>query len=828
MRIVLVGADFEENLGLGMIAAVGRRLGHTVRIVTYDHGDQREAVARATLSHRPHLVGLSMQFQHRAHDFLALSRTLRGRGFEGHLTCGGQFPSLAWRNVLAPENGLDTVVFNDGEQTFTELLAALSAHGSLDEVAGLGLRTADGVPRRTAGRPLSDALDTLPMALRYRAATRHLGVPFVPIMASRGCWGACTYCSITSTFRDARSHGGGRTFRERSPENVAEEMAGLWHREGGPCIFCFHDDNLLKPRPEDTLTRLGQIRSSLDARGVGRLGLIGKCRPDCVTPELARSLREMGVIRLYVGVENASEMGALHLNRARQTEHVDAALAACREAGIFVCYNLLIFEPDAKLEDIAANIAFIRGHADHPVNFCRAEPYAGTPLAQKLADRGALTGSYLGYDYRITDDRTELLFRICAAAFRQRNFDPSGVANRYMGLGYSQVVLEHFYPELGAARHESLRRACRALTRGIALETADFLEEALALAQRAEPDPPEGPFGSEFVERETALLGLRVATADAVRQAALDALFAEMAALAREAACSRGLGARVVRTAKRLALGASFAAATTAGAVGCDETGSPVPDPDTDQGVGGMMVVDPPPDDAGRLDFQVADPPPQDAGRMDFQVVDPPPDDAGRMDFMVVDPPPHDAGILPDLPIVVDPLPSDLGVFPPDFQVVDPPPQDAGFLPDLPIVVDPLPVDASVDMQADVPPVVDPPPPDHAMNAPASGPSGASGPIDQWRDTTPRRAQRTSDLPLWAPPDLRLVARTVMGAVELRVEGTLGAVSTRWEGSGQITGDGTSVRWLPDPADQNAQIRVAIRSHGGVGVLAIRAKDVRG
>ena len=45
------------------------------------------------------------------------------------------------------------------------------------------------------------------------------------------------------------------------------------------------------------------------------------------------------------------------------------------------------------------------------------------------------------------DPRVELLFRICAAAFRQRNFDPEGVANRYMGLGYSLKLLEFFYDD---------------------------------------------------------------------------------------------------------------------------------------------------------------------------------------------------------------------------------------------------------------------------------------------------------------------------------------------------------------------------------------------
>jgi hypothetical protein len=59
-----------------------------------------------------------------------------------------------------------------------------------------------------------------------------------------------------------------------------------------------------------------------------------------------------------------------------------------------------------------------------------------------LAAAGKLLGDYLGYDYRIDDDRAELLFRISAAAFRQRNFARHGVHNRYMGLGHSAKLLE--------------------------------------------------------------------------------------------------------------------------------------------------------------------------------------------------------------------------------------------------------------------------------------------------------------------------------------------------------------------------------------------------
>ena len=397
MDVVLIGADFEENLGVGAIAAVARQAGHAVGVVPFNVPAQAQGIAERVARAKPDVVGLSMQFQHRAHEFLALSRALRRAGYRGHIVAGGQFATLANKDVLEGRHGVDSVVLYDGEETFGELLAALEGGMSLENVAGLALSGPLGV-RHTPARRLLDDLDQLPFPLRYREHTRHVGIPFIPVMAGRGCWGRCSYCSITSYYREAKQAGGGRTFRQRTPKSVAREMADLYDHAGEPCIFCFHDDNFLLPKPADSLGRLRAIRSELNEQGVGTLGMVGKCRPETLTDDLAQELAKLGVIRLYVGVENASEEGAAHLGRGKQHLAIGAALSACRKAGIFACYNLLIFEPGAHIEDVKTNLEFMRAHADHPVNFCRAEPYVGTPLQEELAASSNLGGSYRGFN----------------------------------------------------------------------------------------------------------------------------------------------------------------------------------------------------------------------------------------------------------------------------------------------------------------------------------------------------------------------------------------------------------------------------------------------
>ncbi len=756
MRVVLIGADFEENLGIGMIAAASEEAGHEAFFVSFNTPDEAEAVADKALELAPDVVGLAMQFQHRAHEFLRLSRRLRAGGFRGHVSAGGQFPTLAWREVIGRGHGVDTVVLHEGERTFVELLAALERGGALGDIPGLALVADDGAVFRTAPRALVDDLDALPFPRRHREHRRHFGVPFVPLMASRGCWGKCSYCSITSFYRDARAYGGGKTFRLRSPENVAEEMAVLWHEAAEPAIFCFHDDNFTLPRPEDTLARVRRMREELDRYGVGTLGIVGKARPDTITPELVQELADLGVIRLYVGVENASEAGGDHLRRGTQTRAIGAALDACDDAGIFVCYNLLVFEPQATLADVRENVGFMRAHASHPVNFCRAEPYYGTPLHLELGAVQDLGGSYLGWNYRIEDDRTELLFRIAAAAFRERNFAPQGVANRYMGVGYAQNVLEHFYDD-PHGQLPALRAEADRVTRGISNQTADFLERAIDLAETLDPSDHDA------VVRHTAALGLEIAAQDQRWHVALDALRDRMESFAAGEHVPIRDGAPTPAyfdMARNVVLGATLAF----GSVGC-----------------GDDVVDPPPPDSG-IDSMVVDPPPRDSG-MDTMVVDPPPFDSG-MDSSALDG--GDAGDAAG---------------------------DAG--------------DAGAD--GDTGMVVDPPPADSGMAAFDEGePSDDEGPrlriIDQWRDSSPKMAERSRDVGLYAPPTVRLVvAERTDDGLKVRIEGGPAAIGTRWESDGEVEGDGRSLLWRP--RDDDDRLRVAVRSEGGVAIVSISARE---
>jgi radical SAM superfamily enzyme YgiQ (UPF0313 family) len=857
MRLILVGADVEENLGMGMIAAAATSAGHRVEVLGFNDSTETPDLADRIVSCGPDVVGLAAQFQHRGVDFLGLATALRKAGFRGHITAGGHFATMGYSNILAGRYGVDSVILYDGEETVVELLAAIAAERGLADVAGIAFRSASGAVVRTAPRCLPQDLDALPIAQRYRPHARHMRIPFVPVSGSRGCWASCSFCSITTVLRDARAHGAhGKLLRLRSPQDVAAEMAVLGRAVGGSAIFCFHDENFLLPRPADSLARVQAIKQYLDEAGVERAAFVGKCRPDTLTPELARGLAELGVIRLYVGVENASQPGADHLNRRVSVASMGQALDACSEAGVTPCYNLLLFEPETKLEDVAENIAFMRRHAETPVNFCRAEPYLGTPLHQKLAQQGKLSGSFLGWDYRLADDRAELLFRISSAAFRERNFANEGVANRYMGLNYSTSVLDWFY-RVGDIRKERLRERAHELTKNISLDTAELLERALDLASRLDPHDDDS------VARETAQLGLRVAASDHIWHAALDALMSDLRAFAATARRLDAVARRPAGQIVRAAQGAAFAGWLALWAPGCGDSGLALPsDGGHRDATPDYMVMDPapPPDARQNPDYVIYDMLPPDAARLEASnPYDSPPPDAGRRDatpdYMVVDPaPPPDARQNPDY-MISDMLPPDarydLEGPPPDAGRLDgsigydPPPPDAGKR-DSGMVYDPVPPDAGrpevmiVDMlprdagareagkdavQPEVPPVYDPAPaPTGALSSTRGDSSAEVG--SHWADTTPRRSPRTSDLPLSLPPDIRLVGEWTNGAVQVCLTGADEPLTIRWQSDGEVTGTDRQVTWTP--ASDQDQLNVAVRSRDGVAMAELRLGKVRG
>jgi hypothetical protein len=249
-------------------------------------------------------------------------------------------------------------------------------------------------------------------------------------------------------------------------------------------IYNFQDDNFFLPHPEQATRRFTELRDALRSEGVTGIAIAVKARPDSINREAIRVLDDLGLFRVFLGVENASEEGLRHLNRKCTRDQIENALGILNDFDVHIAYNLLMFEPDATMEDLFTNLRFIERHMDNPFNFCRAEAYACTGLETKLREDGILLGDYFGFDYRIKNPRVEVFHRIANHAFFDRNFSDFGLHYFNMEVDFSFQLLRRFYPEILT---QSLRGDVRSFIKETNIDTYRCLCQIYDIAAAIDP-----------------------------------------------------------------------------------------------------------------------------------------------------------------------------------------------------------------------------------------------------------------------------------------------------------------------------------------------------
>ena len=509
MRCVLVGPIQQENLALQYLAAAARRAGHDAQVCAYSYRKDLDQALRDTLAAEPDLVGLGIAFQNNIEDYLLFMRALRERGYRGHLTCGGHVPTFCWRELLRDEPGLDTVVRHDGEDTLVEMLDALAEARPVADIAGLVWR--DGAElAQGALRPALPDLDALAWPERSARGYSVGGIAVEFVITARGCVGECNYCSIAAYTTEQQ-----KRYRLRTASAAAAEITALYHERGARVVFV-QDDLFVLPSERKTVERTGAITAALHAQGARDLVFWVKGRPETVTPAVARALREMGTIHLFLGVESASAERLGYLGRTHQPAHNESAIAACRAEGIVPSFNFMLFDPDCDLENIEETLQMAERHLDLPWNVCRTEVYSGTALRARLEQEGRLEGDYRSYGYRMRDPRAEVLFRIIRVSLHERALAIESLLNRLISLSFARQLHQRFFP--GSAS-DALARKIMEIGVEARADTVRVLREGMAFVR--EHDLHD----AARVRRFAIAQALAVNAADAERRRATEELW---------------------------------------------------------------------------------------------------------------------------------------------------------------------------------------------------------------------------------------------------------------------------------------------------------------
>jgi anaerobic magnesium-protoporphyrin IX monomethyl ester cyclase len=466
MKTVLVGPDLEENLSISYLSGALRESGYECSLLAFNRREEIPRLVKGILRSGASLLGLSMVAQRRYGEFQLLVDELRSQGYRGHITAGGHFASLRALEVLRDTPGIDSILHHDGEGRIVALLDILSSGGELPgTLDGVTWRRRDGTLDQR--KPVDVAqIDTIPFPSR-RKPDGTLSFARAPIVSSRGCAGACSFCSIHAWHRQVPHD----RLRFRSPAEVAREMIALYH-DHRVRVFVFHDDNFIHPDQRKVLTRCEEILETAE-RGIGEpMAFVIKCRPDDVRADLFRYLREKGLVRAYVGIESNSCTGLNVLNRRTTPAVNGAALDLLRQLGVYACFNLLIFHPDSTLDEIGENLRFLNNNVDLPFDVSRTELYACSGLEERMVREGRALGDYRGFDYRIADRGADLAFRLFSDILWERHFGSGSIVRRAQDLGFRMNLLRRFSP---AAVPRDLVERTGKLIRAVNSSTVEFL-----------------------------------------------------------------------------------------------------------------------------------------------------------------------------------------------------------------------------------------------------------------------------------------------------------------------------------------------------------------
>jgi anaerobic magnesium-protoporphyrin IX monomethyl ester cyclase len=423
-RVVLVGFEDQDNLGLRYLSSRLRQAGHRTRLVAVTDGPGPVLDAIRTVA--PHVVGFSLIFQYLVPQFGRLLARLRADGVTAHFTMGGHYASFEPEALLHAIPELDSVVRFEGEDTLLELTERIAAGRRWDDVAGVAARGPAGVIL-APGRPGRMDLDTLPWPDRDDIRYDLQRLPTASILGGRGCPWRCSFCSII-TFYEAN---GTKGRRRRDPARVVDELEYL-HCRRGARIILWQDDDFLAGG------RAGVKWAHAIARECVRRGLHRdmrwkiSCRSDEVSVDALAPLVEAGLTHVYMGVESGDADDLERLNKRLKPDVHLRAGDVLRRLDVSFDFGFMLLQPWSTAATVRNNLAFLRafvGDGASTVTFCRTLPYVGTALEERLRAEGRLRTLDPEADYRFLDPRLDAFYDWLLGTFADRNFSPSGTVN---------------------------------------------------------------------------------------------------------------------------------------------------------------------------------------------------------------------------------------------------------------------------------------------------------------------------------------------------------------------------------------------------------------
>ena len=290
---------------------------------------------------------------------------------------GGPEVSYGGFELLDQHPAVDCIVRGEGEETFREIVAALSRieRGKdparlLEEIPGLVLRVGDELVATPERHPVAD-LDTLPSP--FDAGLVDLGKPLVYYETSRGCPFSCAFC-MSSLEKGVRSY---------SMERIESDLKLLMERAVQTVKLVDRTFNFDAGRANAVWQYI--LRNNRDSRFHFEIAA------DLLTDENLRLLEQVprGMFRFEIGVQSGE---AETLARVARKSDLDRLFANVRRlvryTGVIIHLDLVAGLPH---EDYGGFLRSLQSLLDTDAQHIQVEPLKvlkGSPMRRIAREEG--------------------------------------------------------------------------------------------------------------------------------------------------------------------------------------------------------------------------------------------------------------------------------------------------------------------------------------------------------------------------------------------------------------------------------------------------------
>lgn len=362
-------------LGPLYVAAVLKNIGWDVVFFDSTFARNESEFETAVHKQKPAVVGIHSAITSR----IAARNMIRiAKAAGAVVVAGGPDPTVSCADYL--QWGADFVIMGEGEATMTELVFHLSQADtpSARDTRGIAYHNGSEVVINPPQNIISD-LDQLPWPARelidvepYQELwQRHHGYFEMHLLTSRGCPFTCTWCS-RAVF--------GRTFRQRSVDNVVREMAELRSVYGIDRLWIADDTfGLSRKWLESWCNEVVERNLQIPFRCMTRI--------DLVDQEMIQRLRSAGCYQINLGVESGSQRILNAMNKRTRITQIRSSSRIIQDAGIGLGYFIMFGYPGETFADIRKTERLLYEINPDSVGYSVAYPVPGTEFHDRVKDQ---------------------------------------------------------------------------------------------------------------------------------------------------------------------------------------------------------------------------------------------------------------------------------------------------------------------------------------------------------------------------------------------------------------------------------------------------------